>query len=266
MAVLEPLPPPRTWPATFAPLALVAGFGGAIVGGLVVGLVAAAIAGASLAHPPPEVSLISTVLQDAAFVGAAVFFAAQIARPRPDQFGLRPVPIAGAARALVLGYVVFFAFSAIWVSALGIKDKEKLVEQLGANQSALGLVAVCLLTCVIAPVCEEFFFRGFFFTSLRGWCGAVPAAVITGIVFGAIHAGSAPIGYLVPLAFFGFVLCVVYWKTGSLYPCVALHALNNSIALGLTQHWSWQIPILAIAALGTITVALSSVARLAPAQ
>jgi membrane protease YdiL (CAAX protease family) len=30
----------------------------------------------------------------------------------------------------------------------------------------------------------------------------------------------------------GIVLCLVREKTGSLYPCIAIHALNNSLAYG----------------------------------
>lgn len=265
MAVAEQVAPPRPWPALFAPLALVTGFGGAVIGGLLVALVAA-IAGASLAHPPPAVSLISTMLQDVAFVLSALFFAAQVIRPRPAQFGLRATGLWRGLAALALGYCLFFAFSAAWVGALHVKDKQKLVEQLGANDNAIALVAVCLLTCVIAPICEEFFFRGFFFTALRSACGPWLAAGVTGLVFGAIHAGSAPLGYLVPLAFFGFVLCLVYWKTRSLYPCIVLHALNNSVALGVTEHWDWQIPILAAAALAAVGLTLAAVARLAPGE
>ena len=45
--------------------------------------------------------------------------------------------------------------------------------------------------------------------------------------------------YLVPLGFLGFVLCVVRWKTRSLYPCMALHSINNSLALGVNQlNWN----------------------------
>jgi uncharacterized protein len=33
-----------------------------------------------------------------------------------------------------------------------------------------------------------------------------------------------------PLAVLGVVFCLVYERTRSLYPCVALHAMNNSIA------------------------------------
>ena len=58
---------------------------------------------------------------------------------------------------------------------------------------------------------------------------------MTGILFGLAHLGSAPSQYLVPLGFLGFVLCLVRWRTGSLYPCMALHSANNALALGVNQ-------------------------------
>jgi membrane protease YdiL (CAAX protease family) len=65
------------------------------------------------------------------------------------------------------------------------------------------------------------------------------AAIVTGIFFGAVHATSASPQYLVPLGFLGFVLCLVRWRTGSLYPCMALHSFNNSLALGVNAlHWT----------------------------
>jgi membrane protease YdiL (CAAX protease family) len=266
MAVYEEVAEKRAWPPVLAPLALVAGFGAAVLGGLVVGVLGA-IAGASLTHPPASVTLISTMVQDIALVGSAIFFAAQIARPSPAQFGLRPTRLQGAITGLVLGYGGFIAFTAAWEAVLNIHDKEKLVDQLGANSSAVALVAVCLLTCVVAPICEEFFFRGFFFTVVSGWCGRWLGAAVTGIVFGAIHAGSAPVSYLVPLAFFGFVLCIIYWRTGSLYPCIALHAVNNAVAVASTEHWTpWEGSVLVVASLAAIGVVLSGVARLAPAE
>ena len=65
------------------------------------------------------------------------------------------------------------------------------------------------------------------------------AAIVTGILFGLAHTGSASSQYLIPLGFLGFVLCLVRWKTRSLYPCMALHSVNNSLALGVNQlHWN----------------------------
>ena len=59
------------------------------------------------------------------------------------------------------------------------------------------------------------------------------AALITGVVFGLIHGLSSPIEFLPPLALLGFVLCILRWRTGSIYPCFVLHATNNAIALEL---------------------------------
>ncbi len=146
-----------------------------------------------------------------------------------------------AGRAFGLLLAVWFGFyvvSAIWVTALGLDERQTLPDELGVAGSTLNLILVIVLITMVAPLGEELFFRGYFFGALRNWKGFWPAAIITGAVFGAIHIGSAPIGFTVPLAFFGFGLCWLYQRTGSLYPCIALHALNNSVALGLTQKWS----------------------------
>ena len=99
------------------------------------------------------------------------------------------------------------------------------------------MLAVCALVCVVAPVCEEILFRGFIFRSLANWRGPWPAAIATGILFGLVHGLSAPAADLVPLALLGFVLCVVYRSTGSLYPCMAVHLVNNALALGSDENW-----------------------------
>ena len=137
-----------------------------------------------------------------------------------------------------------------------VSTKEKLLEQLGANESTLLLLASAALTCIMAPVCEEILFRGYFFAALSNWHGWLPAAVLTGLVFGGVHAGSAPVVDLVPLAFLGFALCVLYHRTGSLYPCIATHAINNSIAFGSLEGWNFgQIALLMLTALATIAAA-----------
>lgn len=241
----EGLPPPPLprWAPWTAPLALVAGLGGAIFGALLIGIVAG-IAGASFDKPPSGVEIGATFFQDAALIGSAVAFARLAAPPRSWQFGLRPTRAGAAIGWAALAAVAFYVFSALWISTLGIHQKDNLPDQLGADRSSVALVFVIVLVTVVAPIAEEVFFRGYFFAALRNWRGVWPAAVITGLVFGAIHAGSAPIGFLVPLAFLGVALCLLYERTGSLYPCIALHAFNNSLAFGSTQHWSWQIPAL----------------------
>ncbi|MDX6666996.1 MAG: protease family protein [Solirubrobacteraceae bacterium] len=259
-------PQPR-WPAWTAPVALIAGFSGALFGAIVIGIVASAT-GSSIEHPPPAAQITATAFQDMALIGSALVFARLSGRPRPWQFGLRPTRFWPALGWTALTWFGFLLFSAVWVSALAIKERDRLPDELGASSSSVALISVAVLVCVLAPVAEEFFFRGFFFNALRAWKGPLLAAILTGLVFGGIHAGSAPAPFLVPLAMFGFGLCLLYWRTGSLYPCIVLHSLNNSLAFGVSQHWGWQIPVLMLGAnalIAAVILPLGGVRRGQPA-
>jgi uncharacterized protein len=247
--------PTTDWPAWTAPLALVGGVVAAAVGGLIIDLPALLFGvNVTASHVPGGLTIADTVVQDIAFVLSAVFFAQLGGRAVSAwQFGLRP-PGEGwgwATVSIAFLLVAFIVFSVVWGSAFHA-EKEKVLEQLGTGESAALLLLSAGLTCVIAPVCEEFLFRGFIFTALRNWCGTWSAAVITGLIFGGVHAGSAPVIDLVPLAGLGFGLCLLYRYTGSLYPCIVAHSLNNSVAFGSLEGWGWQIPVLAVASLAVI--------------
>jgi membrane protease YdiL (CAAX protease family) len=248
------------WAPWTSVVALLAGLAGAIFGAILIGVVAAAL-GSSIDDSPPGVEIGATFFQDASLIVSALLFARLARRPRPEDFGLRPVRLWTAAKGIVIGWVTFYVFSAIWVAALSLHEKDDLPKELGADKSSVALAAVAVLVCVVAPIAEEFFFRGYFFTALRNWRGPWPAAILTGIVFGGIHAGSAPAGFLVPLMFLGFVLCILYWRLGSLLPCIGLHCLNNSLALGVSQGWDWQVPVLMVGSNLFILALLTPVLR-----
>jgi uncharacterized protein len=265
---VERPPPPKdpSWKPWMAWAALVAAFGGALFAALIIGVIGSA-AGSSFADPSPAVSISATIAQDLSFVGAALLFASISARPRPEQFGLRPTRFWPAVGWIAAAFAAFYVFTLVWVAILGVSpDDTKLPDELGVKDSTYALLAVAFLVAVVAPMAEEFFFRGFFFGALRNWKGPWPAAVITGLVFGAIHVGSAEAAFLLPLAFFGFCLCLLRERTGSLYPGIALHCMNNSLAFGVSQHWGWEIVVLFVCSLGLISlVGLAVRARWTPA-
>jgi uncharacterized protein len=87
-----------------------------------------------------------------------------------------------------------------------------------------------LLIVVAAPISEEICFRGMLFGGLRERLPRLAAALLAGIVFGGLHALTG-VTAVPPLIAFGFVLALLYEKTGSIVPCILLHMLNNSIAL-----------------------------------
>jgi membrane protease YdiL (CAAX protease family) len=97
--------------------------------------------------------------------------------------------------------------------------------------------------------------------------GTWAAAIVTGILFGLAHLGSAPLHYLIPLGFLGFVLCLLRWRTRSLYPCMALHSINNALALGISQlHWSGgEVVALIVGSLLVIAALTGPLAGRAPA-
>lgn len=261
-----PTPPSgnAAWPPWTAFTALVGGVVLATIGGLIVDIPAAALgAHVNSSNLSPGLTIADTTVQDVGFIAVAVFFA-QLGGRKVDaaMFGLRPTRLWRAIRLLFGMLAVYFLLSLIWAEAFST-SKEKLLEQLGANETTTLLVLSAALTCVIAPIAEEFLFRGYIFTALRNWRGTLPAALITGLLFGAVHAGSAPAIDLLPLAALGFGLCLLYRATGSLYPCIAAHCVNNSIAFASLEGWVWwKALVLMAAAFGVLWLLATALTRL----
>ena len=236
-------PPWRIW---MAPAAVVLGLAIGQVAVILIEIIGHS-AGSSFTHPTPAVSIISDVVVDLSFVGAALYFASLHGRPSPADFGFRRVSLRLGGGAFLLAGVAYYAVTALYAQVFRLHGQDRLPSELGVSRSTAALVAAAVFVCVIAPMAEEFFFRGFLFGALRRWrinvlgreIGTWVAAVFTGVLFGLAHTGSASSQYLIPLGFLGFVLCLVRWRTRSLYPCMALHSFNNSLALGYNQlHWS----------------------------
>ncbi len=270
----QPEPVDRVpWPVWTAPAAVALGLGLGVFATILVEIVGAA-AGSSLAHPSPAVSIVGDIVFDLAFVVAALFFASQSGPLRPADFGFRWPGLGTTAAAVVIGGLSYYVLAAVYAQLVHLHGTDKLPSELGVSKSTAALVAAAVFVCVIAPIAEEFFFRGFLFGALRRMqitiagrdIGTWVAAVVTGILFGLAHTGSASPQYLIPLGFLGFVLCLMRWRTRSLYPCMALHSINNSIALGVNQL-SWnagEILALMAGALLVIAAATGPLAR-APA-
>jgi uncharacterized protein len=271
-------PPWRAWTA---PAAVGLGLAIGIFASNVIVLLSGA-AGSSLSHPTPAVSLISDAAFDLSFVAAALYLARvgsrvghRGVRITPADFGYRPVALGLGVGAFLTAGISYYVVSYIYAVVFALHGSDKLPSELGVSKSTAALVGATIFVCVVAPVAEELFFRGFIFGALRRMriviagrdLGTLAAAVITGILFGLAHLGSASIQYLIPLGFLGFVLCLLRWRTRSLYPCMALHSVNNSLALGVNQlGWnSGEIVGLMVGSLLVIAAATGPVARRAAA-
>jgi membrane protease YdiL (CAAX protease family) len=87
-----------------------------------------------------------------------------------------------------------------------------------------------LLIVFAAPVSEEVCFRGMLYGGLRERMPRLGAALLGGLIFGGLHALTG-VSAVPPLVLFGFLLSLLYEKTGSIVPGILLHMLNNSVAL-----------------------------------
>ena len=87
-----------------------------------------------------------------------------------------------------------------------------------------------ILAGMLAPVIEETMFRGIIFGSLQTYMGRWTAAAVSAAIFSALHLQSY--GFI-PRFVLGMVLAYLVMKHNSLKPAIALHAVNNIVALSL---------------------------------
>jgi membrane protease YdiL (CAAX protease family)/uncharacterized RDD family membrane protein YckC len=124
---------------------------------------------------------------------------------------------------------MYFAL-AIVINLLTSTKQEDIARDLGLGGSTFGAITAGVLIIGAAPVSEEVFFRGFMFGGIRNRLSFLPAALIAGGVFGLFHFGPGNLAAVVQLAGLGFILCWLYEKTGSIWPTILIHALNNTLA------------------------------------
>ena len=87
-------------------------------------------------------------------------------RPSPAKFGLRPAPVLRSFRWILGTFVAVWIAGAIIQLAFGKPEDQDIVTELRGEDSLLALVGFGVMTCVLAPLAEEFFFRGFLFRAL----------------------------------------------------------------------------------------------------
>jgi membrane protease YdiL (CAAX protease family) len=170
--------------------------------------------------------LVVTLVQDAVFVITAYALTAERSPVTPRTFGLNAFgPSAIGTMALAFG--AYFLLSAAYSALVAPPCDNRLPDDLGIHESAFLATLAGIFVIGVAPVAEEFFFRGFIFQALRRSWGVWLAAPASGVIFAAAH---FQLDKLVPLAILGTALAYVFHRTRSLYPCILLHALNNTVA------------------------------------
>ncbi len=189
-------------------------------------------------------TLIVQALLEGVFLIAPLWFAVfkprRLARqqgmPEPawreglEALGLRAFRPSQALGGFALGVLAIFAASVLYAyiaQALHVPVQTNVDQLLARAGSAPWTTLATLLGAVIvAPFCEEIFFRGYFFQGLRLRLSVWLAVVLSAVIFGLAHGDP---GSLTLLIVIGLALAILRWHTRSLWPGVALHMFNNFV-------------------------------------
>ena len=127
----------------------------------------------------------------------------------------------------------FIVLEEIYMMLLGIQMPEGFITFMLSDPIILGLISVV----IIAPLAEEFLFRGFLYsqlsrTALGGW-GAI---ILTSFIWTIIHF-QYELLILVVLFIFGLFLGYIRFAYNSLALPIALHAANNLFAFFMAYYF-----------------------------
>lgn len=135
-------------------------------------------------------------------------------------------PVIGMSVLIAAAYVFveISVFSLIDIVHLFPKEFKEMHE---ANQHISGIAGI-LLFCIFGPIAEEICFRGILLGGLlKMRCRPWIAILITALAFSLVHGFAVK---LVGTLLFGIIVGWLYWRTGSIIPCLIVHIVNNSLA------------------------------------
>lgn len=172
----------------------------------------------------------TTIVQNVSFAVAIWVFGLRKHRVGVDKLGLRSFSAAAGCSYAAFALLLAFGFNAFYSVVTQTMDRPieptPILDYFGGGLT--GFAVALTVASGIVPFVEEAFFRGFLFPSLARRFGLIIGIVISSALFGAAHLSGQT---FLPLSFFGVVLALLYSATGSIYPGIMLHSVNNSIAL-----------------------------------
>lgn len=121
---------------------------------------------------------------------------------------------------------------------LGEESQIRLQQALILQPSVIGLVQVIFIMAIVPAIFEEFFFRGALFDWLLQWWSPKWVVMTTGFIFSLIHFQFE--GFL-PRWFMGVFLGMLVYKSGSLWPSILAHFINNFCGILLFFHFDGQL-------------------------
>lgn len=172
----------------------------------------------------------STAILTFAFDGVLLLVLLVIARGLPfrDAFALRrPVSWPAARRIAGAALAATYATSFVMEIVLGHGQREQAVPMFWDPTRIDAFIANAVAIAVFVPIVEELACRGLGFRLLEAY-GQRVAVVGTAVAFALAHGAVIDLPWVLVT---GLGLGYLRSRSGSLYPCVALHAVVNGVAV-----------------------------------
>lgn len=119
---------------------------------------------------------------------------------------------------------------------VALREREQIERTMDRAREVGGLLGLSLLA-VIPPLCEEVLFRGLVLRGLGRTFGALAGIGGTAVFFAAMHGKETQ---FVLMLFLGLYFGALARLTGSLWPPILAHALNNAAVVALQAGWGPQ--------------------------
>jgi uncharacterized protein len=127
---------------------------------------------------------------------------------------------------LLAAYIFLFSFHFVAEPLTNLLPQPEGLEEV-LNDLLPYPIFLFLMLVIVGPVLEELLFRGIITDGYLKNYSPFMSALVSAILFAVFHGNLAQgIGALV----MGIVVGLIYWRTGSLLFCIALHMLNNFTA------------------------------------
>lgn len=150
------------------------------------------------------------------------------------KLGFRKVAILKGLGLVVLVFLVNIGVNAFYVylnSYFGVEIpgyQQQLPHIPLFGKTVFGVISLFVLAVIAAPLIEELFFRGFLLQGLLKRFGKWGAILLSGVAFSVIHFEFQNI---IPLFILSLLLGWMFVESDSLWPPIAFHAFNNTLAL-----------------------------------
>lgn len=193
------------------------------------------------------ITFILSSLIEGAFIIAPLYFALRIYRSSPSTwrqalraFGFKGFNVVQALVLIIVFIIVILAVDNLYqyvitLFHLNLQTNDQVL--LDRSKSApYTTYATLLVAVIVAPFCEEIFFRGFVFMGMSKAMPVWLAVIASAFIFAFAH---ADLGSFAVLFIIGIALAFLRWRTHSLWPGILLHMLNNglgALAVFLTMN------------------------------